>query len=541
MFAYRFSQFTQFIIPLPFAHVDLKPDNILVREDGSLVLVDYDGMYVPEMKGQKARELGSPDFRHPQRTIDDFNEHIDDFPLVSILLSLKAISLNPQLLEEYGATDRLLLSENDYKCITDSVIASEVQVFLNAEDCRNIMSVFLLCLNSRVTPVYCFKYLNVYFEGMSNNQFALLPGELKETISKAIVGDMAEENLLGYEYYYGKELSKDYTKALYWYRASASYNYPEALYNLGICYQQGTGVEQSNDEALKWFLKAAEKGVIDAQYNVGLYYRWEKFGVGVDLQKSFTWLLKSAEQGHPSAQCHVGGFYQYGKGGIEINKSEAFKWYKLSAQQGDKYGQYHLAKCYWDGFGVEKDYNEALKWFELSAKQGHEKAQKEIKVWGNYWFDKNTALYSKDQTTFHGVLDGVFEYEIIEGTMFIADNACSDLGWEIDCSYFAKLTIPKSIIGIGDNPFGCQMREVICLSPYFEVENGTLYSKGKKALIQCFNHETDEFVIPEGVEIIRSYAFYACSFRKVTIPSYVLTIGENPFIEIVVWVGRHNT
>lgn len=114
MLAYRFSQLAQWLIPQPFAHGDLKPDNILVREDGTLVLVDYDGMYVPAMKGQRARELGSPDFRHPQRTEDDFDEHIDDFPIVSILLSLKAISINPQLLEEYGAADRLLLSKADY-------------------------------------------------------------------------------------------------------------------------------------------------------------------------------------------------------------------------------------------------------------------------------------------------------------------------------------------------------------------------------------------------------------------------------------------
>jgi len=117
MLAYRFSQLAQWLIPQPFAHGDLKPDNILVREDGSLVLVDYDGMYVPAMKGQKARELGSPDFRHPLRTENDFDEHIDDFPLVSILLSLKAISLKPQWLNEFGASDRLLFSEQDYSDI----------------------------------------------------------------------------------------------------------------------------------------------------------------------------------------------------------------------------------------------------------------------------------------------------------------------------------------------------------------------------------------------------------------------------------------
>lgn len=120
MLAYRFSQLAQWLIPQPFAHGDLKPDNILVRENGTLVLVDYDGMYVPAMKGQKARELGSPDFRHPLRTENDFDEHIDDFPLVSILLSLKAISINPQWLAEYGAKDRLLFRSNDYYDIKKS-------------------------------------------------------------------------------------------------------------------------------------------------------------------------------------------------------------------------------------------------------------------------------------------------------------------------------------------------------------------------------------------------------------------------------------
>ena len=126
MLAYRFSQLAQWLIPQPFAHGDLKPDNILVREDGTLVLVDYDGMYVPAMKGQKARELGSPDFRHPQRTENDFDEHIDDFPLVSILLSLKCISLDSQLLEKYGAIDRLLFSDRDYRNVSQCRVIKDL-------------------------------------------------------------------------------------------------------------------------------------------------------------------------------------------------------------------------------------------------------------------------------------------------------------------------------------------------------------------------------------------------------------------------------
>ena len=126
LLAYQFSRLALWLMPQPFAHGDLKPDNIMVREDGTLVLIDYDGMFVPAMKGQKAREMGSPDFRHPARTEDTFNEHIDDFSLASILLSLRVIAEEPALLEKYGAADRLLFSEKDYRAIHDCQLLKDI-------------------------------------------------------------------------------------------------------------------------------------------------------------------------------------------------------------------------------------------------------------------------------------------------------------------------------------------------------------------------------------------------------------------------------
>ena len=149
MLAYRFSQLAQWLIPQPFAHGDLKPDNILVREDGTLVLVDYDGMYVPTMKGQRARELGSLDFRHPLRTEDDFDEHIDDFPLVSILLSLKAIALKPSLLNEYGASDRLLFSERDYRSLSESIALDALKPLAQDTEVATLLSLFILSISQR--------------------------------------------------------------------------------------------------------------------------------------------------------------------------------------------------------------------------------------------------------------------------------------------------------------------------------------------------------------------------------------------------------
>ena len=126
LLAYQFSRFALWLMPQPFAHGDLKPDNIMVREDGTLVLIDYDGMFVPAMKGQNAREMGSPDFRHPARTEETFNEHIDDFSLASILLSLRVIAEEPALLGKYGAAERLLFSEKDYRNIHDCQLLKDI-------------------------------------------------------------------------------------------------------------------------------------------------------------------------------------------------------------------------------------------------------------------------------------------------------------------------------------------------------------------------------------------------------------------------------
>ena len=148
LLAYQFSRLAMWLMPQSFAHGDLKPDNIIVRYDGTLVLVDYDGMYVPAMKGQKARELGSPDFRHPSRTEMVFNEHIDDFSLTTILLSLKAISLKPSLFETYGATDRLLFSQNDYRNISKCELLKELYPSENPE-LNVLLSLFTLCLEKK--------------------------------------------------------------------------------------------------------------------------------------------------------------------------------------------------------------------------------------------------------------------------------------------------------------------------------------------------------------------------------------------------------
>lgn len=112
--SHNFKKLSLWLLSQPFAHGDLKPDNILAKQDGSLVLVDYDGMFVPSMKGETIRELGSPDFQNPHKAVEKFDENMDLFSLVSIFLSLSITANDSDTFVRFGAEDRLLFSVNDY-------------------------------------------------------------------------------------------------------------------------------------------------------------------------------------------------------------------------------------------------------------------------------------------------------------------------------------------------------------------------------------------------------------------------------------------
>jgi len=94
-------------------HNDLQEGNILVRDDNKLVLIDYDGMFVPLLKDEPPCEMGLRNYQHPARDKTHFNNKIDDFALISILYQLSIIT--PELWQKHHDDRRLLLKEIDYK------------------------------------------------------------------------------------------------------------------------------------------------------------------------------------------------------------------------------------------------------------------------------------------------------------------------------------------------------------------------------------------------------------------------------------------
>ncbi|WP_280356643.1 hypothetical protein [Nocardia otitidiscaviarum] len=99
------------------AHGDLQHGNILVLPDGTIRLIDYDGMYLPEfsrLPELNAIEQGHRNYQHPGRA-HHFDDTLDLFSAQVIDLSLRALSRRPQLWDTFGGTgESLLFTARDF-------------------------------------------------------------------------------------------------------------------------------------------------------------------------------------------------------------------------------------------------------------------------------------------------------------------------------------------------------------------------------------------------------------------------------------------
>ena len=395
MLCYRFCKMAAWLRSQPFAHGDIKPDNIMVRPDGNLTLVDYDGMFVPAMKGQKSPTIGTKDFSHPLRTVDDFDETIDDFALASIALSLKTISLKPSLLDEYGAADRLLFSAEDYRDLSKSKVMAALQELINDEELATLLSMFLLA-NAKKNLSFCsFRTISISKPLYDVNELIKQADQLfekskdEENHKKAFrlysladaKGSLYAKACLGYCYCLGKGVSEDKEKGLSLIRISADAGNAKGQCAMGMCYAKGLGVVRSYETAIEYFHKSAEQGNAAAQKNLGICYV-KGIGVTQNYEEAVRWSSISATQGNAAAQCNLGVCYENGRG-VSQSYEEAVNWYRKSAEQGNAAAQCNLGVCYENGRGVSQSYEEAVNWYRKSADQGDSAAQFNLGVWYN--------------------------------------------------------------------------------------------------------------------------------------------------------------
>lgn len=114
--AENFMQMVKCLHRYHISHGDLQHGNILIQEDGSIVLVDYDSMYVPALAGYADEIKGLAGYQHPARWQNTMlSEKADYFSELVIYISIVALIYHPELWDklQISNTDTFLFSVKD--------------------------------------------------------------------------------------------------------------------------------------------------------------------------------------------------------------------------------------------------------------------------------------------------------------------------------------------------------------------------------------------------------------------------------------------
>lgn len=110
------------------AHGDIQPGNVMVSNGGQTIqLIDYDGMYVDEIKTLGGAELGHRNFQHPKRNEQVWNAQLDRFSFIELNLALSVLENHPEF---WGQTrsdgDSILFKANDLANPSSSSLLSSL-------------------------------------------------------------------------------------------------------------------------------------------------------------------------------------------------------------------------------------------------------------------------------------------------------------------------------------------------------------------------------------------------------------------------------
>ncbi len=112
------------------SHGDLQHGNIMVNDDGSLTLVDYDSMYVPALKGMKDEIKGLVGYQHEARWKNELvSEKADYFSELVIYISIRVLANDNSYWQRLHIedTETLLFSGDDIQSKGTSPLFQELR------------------------------------------------------------------------------------------------------------------------------------------------------------------------------------------------------------------------------------------------------------------------------------------------------------------------------------------------------------------------------------------------------------------------------
>lgn len=175
--------------------------------------------------------------------------------------------------------------------------------------------------------------------------------------------DPQANSALGLMYLHGTNYVQDFDRAYTLFKKTIDRNpqAEDALFNLGVMYEEGYGRPRDIKKAVTYYSYASLNGKAEANNNLGMLYRnghtekeKQSDNVGKDYVKARAYFEKAIEQGNTDAVINMADMQFLGHG-IPKNQKAAVEQYKKLALLNHMWGQCRYAQALRYGDGVPKD------------------------------------------------------------------------------------------------------------------------------------------------------------------------------------------
>lgn len=231
------------------------------------------------------------------------------------------------------------------------------------------------------------------------------------------LGNLYAQKNLSFMYYYGEGVDKDYSKAFKLYieyietspefkllnsifgnrKTENNQELKKAVEDNDLKEQIDIGKyffdkqrTQDYKKAIEWYLKSAEQGDESAQNMVRqIYFKLQ------DYDNLLKWCKKGIEQNQTDAKYTMGLIFLKGYG-VEKNILKAKELYEKAAEDNDASTQYQLGRLYFDKNELQKDYKKAFYWTEKAAENKYQPAIDFLPIIKNYTIPVMAAAKDND-------------------------------------------------------------------------------------------------------------------------------------------------
>ena len=168
------------------------------------------------------------------------------------------------------------------------------------------------------------------------------------------------------------------SEALQWDVAAANAGDILAMYQVGVCCQQGVGTARDIDKAAQWYTKAAQRGFTNAQVNLATLLLQNG-----DPASAAHWYEQAANSGDLEAMYGLGSIYIgiVGNGGPRDQYKGSVLMMR-AAEGGCALAYGFAGLAYQHGLGGQQDTAKAIHFFRLAARDGDENAIRHLRQMG---------------------------------------------------------------------------------------------------------------------------------------------------------------